>query len=203
MAVLQVRQLCYHTFGPFDLKVGDGERVFLRGASGAGKSLLLRALADLDPHSGEVFVDGVECLRLPAPEWRRRVGLLPAESQWWHDRVGDHFPAFPDRAALLRLGFTPEVAEWPVARLSSGEKQRLAVLRLLANRPEVLLLDEPTANLDPENRGRVENLILDYQAERQAAVLWVTHEPDQPARLGGRVYRLVDGILEPLEESAE
>jgi len=163
----------------------------------------LRSLADLDPHSGEVFLDDLECLRLPAPEWRRRVGLLPAESQWWHDRVGEHFFAFPDHTTLDRLGFTPEVADWPVTRLSSGEKQRLAVLRLLANRPEVLLLDEPTANLDPENSARVEKLILDYQAESRAAVLWVTHDPDQPSRLGGRVYGLVNGVLEPLAELAE
>lgn len=66
---------------PIDLEVRAGELVFLSGPSGSGKSLLLRAIADLDPHVGEVLIDGVPRSALSAPEWRLRVGLLPAESQ--------------------------------------------------------------------------------------------------------------------------
>jgi ABC-type multidrug transport system ATPase subunit len=92
-----------------------------------------------------------------APDWRRRVGLLPAESGWWADRVGAHFittndarnPATTPTPILARLGFEPDVLDWDVQRLSSGERQRLGLARLLLNRPEVLLLDEATANLDP------------------------------------------------------
>jgi putative ABC transport system ATP-binding protein len=75
------------------------------------------------------------------------------------------------------------VLEWTVSRLSTGERQRLALARLLALQPQVLLLDEATANLDPPNRDRVEDLIQDYRREQGAAVLWVSHDPDQRRRL--------------------
>ena len=185
MSRLTSRELFFHDLGPVDFEVGPGERLFVSGASGAGKSLFLRALADLDPHRGEVYLDDVPCSALPAPEWRRRVGLLPAESQWWHDTVGAHFHSGIDRRQADLLGFPPEVADWSIARLSSGEKQRLALLRLLRNRPEVLLLDEPTANLDPATGARVEELILSWQRENGGAVVWVTHDLDQARRLGG------------------
>ena len=198
MARLTVRELFFHDLGPVDFAVGSGERVFITGASGSGKSLFLRALADLDPHRGAIFLDDTACAEIPAPQWRRRVGLLPAESQWWHDTVGEHFPAGLDAEKAGLLGFAPEVAQWSIARLSSGEKQRLAILRLLQNRPEVLLLDEPTANLDPENGARVEELILSCQRERGVAVVWVTHDLGQAARLGGACLQFREGHLEPL-----
>ena len=82
-------------------------------------------------------------------------------------------------------------------RLSSGERQRLALARLLANRPRVLLLDEPTANLDPVNIHRVEQLVKDYLAEQQAACLWVTHTREQIARIADRELDLdVTGLRE-------
>jgi ABC-type iron transport system FetAB ATPase subunit len=191
---------------PVDLALAAGELVLLSGPSGSGKSLLLRAIADLDPHGGEVQIDGRARSDMPAPEWRRRVGLLPAESYWWLEKVGDHFPErispepgdAPTTAALLcEVGFGPEVLDWPVARLSTGERQRLALVRLLANRPEVLLLDEATANLDPPNRDRVETIVQDYRRDRKAAVLWVSHDPEQRRRLDGRRLLIRDGMLEP------
>ena len=196
MARLTVRQLFFHDLGPVDFEVGSGERVFITGASGTGKSLFLRALADLDPHRGSIFLDDVACSAIPAPQWRRRVGLLPAESQWWHDTVGEHFRNGINSENAARLGFSPEVAEWSIARLSSGEKQRLAILRLLQNRPEILLLDEPTANLDPANGARVEELILACQREQGVAVIWVTHDLEQAARLGGECLQIREGRLQ-------
>ncbi|MCD6534491.1 MAG: ATP-binding cassette domain-containing protein, partial [Deltaproteobacteria bacterium] len=162
----------------------------------AGKSLLLRALADIDPHDGEVFLDGQSAQIWPAPQWRRQVALLPAESQWWHDTVGEHLQKTVSPEMFAALGFESQVMNWSITRLSSGEKQRLAILRLLQNRPEVLLLDEPTANLDPENAKRVENLFLNYQREQGAAILWITHDLDQGRRLGGRHYRIENGRLD-------
>ena len=93
----------------------------------------------------------------------------------------------------------------PVARLSSGERQRFALLRLLANRPRVLLLDEPTANLDPDNVTRVENLIAAYLSTEDAAVLWVSHDPLQISRVAHRRMRLEAGRLmrEPLATPVE
>lgn len=181
--------------GPVSLVVAGGECVCLSGASGSGKSLLLRAIADLDPHVGRVLLGDQPCTQMSGPQWRRRVGLLPAESQWWGERVGEHFAAPPAPDELARLGFPPGVLGWTVARASTGERQRLALLRLLSNRPEALLLDEPTAALDPKNVAAVETLVADYRREHQVPVLWVSHDPEQIARVANRHFRVEDGRL--------
>ena len=187
-----VRGLSARGFGvaggaQLQLQVAPGECVTLAGASGSGKTLLLRALADLDPHGGEVALDGQDARSLSAAQWRRKVGLLLAESPWWHERVGAHFPADADAdLRLSALGFSGDVLGWQVPRLSSGERQRLALLRLLALRPSALLLDEPTANLDPENTALVEQLVTDYRQAGQVPVLWVSHDPVQRKRIADR-----------------
>jgi ABC-type iron transport system FetAB ATPase subunit len=178
--------------GPIRLEVAAGECLALSGPSGSGKSLLLRAIADLDPHEGGLYLDGTSYRELSGPEWRRRLGLLPAESHWWEDRVGAHF-AQPDAHLLELLGFGPECLDWQVSRLSSGERQRLGLARLLAQSPRVLLLDEPTANLDAPNARRVETCVDDYRRSHQAAVLWVSHDPEQRRRMASRELRLEQG----------
>ncbi|GAB6043740.1 ABC transporter ATP-binding protein [Endothiovibrio diazotrophicus] len=194
MPALHLHALATDLLQPLELTVAAGECIALRGPSGSGKSRLLRAIADLDPAEGSVSLNGEVREGMPAPHWRRRVGLLGAESQWWHDRVGEHFPRV-DAERLHRLGFDGEVLEWEVSRLSSGEKQRLALARLLANEPEALLLDEPTANLDHDNGARVEALIADYRREREAAVIWVGHDPAQLDRVAERRFRIDGGRL--------
>ncbi len=175
--------------GPIDWKINRGECVSLAGASGSGKSLLLRALADLDPHGGEVSLDGQSALSMPGHLWRRRVGLLPAEPFWWAQRVGDHFDK--TEAALFDvLGLDANALEWEVARCSTGERQRLALARLLQNSPDVLLLDEPTAALDPQSVERVEALLETYRREHDAAVIWVSHDAAQRQRVAQRHYAI-------------
>lgn len=178
-----------------DFSIPPGVCMTLSGPSGAGKSLLLRALVDLDPHPGEVWLGEQAQHATPPPEWRRRVGYLPAESQWWLERVGEHFTHPPDASALEALGFPAEVTEWSIQRLSTGEKQRLGVLRLLALTPQALLLDEPTANLDPLATARVEALIGGYRRRHGVPVLWVSHDPAQAARVGERHAHLEQGTL--------
>lgn len=193
---LSVNGLTVAGSAPLQLRVAPGECVTLAGASGSGKTLLLRSLADLDPHNGEVILDGQDARSLPPAQWRRKVGLLLAESPWWHERVGEHFPADDgDDFQLAALGFGPEVLDWQVPRLSSGERQRLALLRLLALRPAALLLDEPTANLDPENTALVEQLVCDYRQAGQVPVLWVSHDAQQRGRIADRQLTIsADGI---------
>ena len=186
---LQVQQLL-----PINLEVPAGHCITLSGPSGCGKTRLLRAIADLDPHQGEVWLNGIAQREISAPQWRRRVGYLPAESAWWRERMGDHF-LNPDSKLFEMLGFTLEWLEREVSRLSTGERQRFALLRLLSNEPEVLLLDEPTANLDQTNARRVEQLISDYCQMRQVAVIWVTHS-DQQHKNSTHHYCFKDGKLE-------
>jgi ABC-type iron transport system FetAB ATPase subunit len=140
-----------------------------------------------------VFLDDVESQTVDAPQWRKMMGLLPAESQWWYDTVGPHFRAAPD--GLHELGFDDDVMRWTTSRLSTGERQRLALLRLLANHPRALLLDEPTASLDRENVSQAEKMIACYRDETDAPVIWVTHDSRQGKRIADRHFELDDNML--------
>ena len=180
---------------PVDLAIRRGEIVALSGASGSGKSLLLRALADLDPSSGDVLFDDVPRSSRSGPGWRRIVRFVAAESAWWADHVSEHFldPAAAAIAAPeLKL---PEASiDWRVDRLSTGEKQRLALLRAWIDEPPALLLDEPTAALDPTAEAAVE-AALRRRRDRGAAILMVTHSADQAARLADRALEIRDRTL--------
>jgi ABC-type iron transport system FetAB ATPase subunit len=180
--------------GPLGLELQGGTCTILRGPSGAGKTRLLRCIVDLDPHQGRVRLDGRLREHFAPWQWRRRVGLLSSESRWWADRVGEHF-APGAQLPFESLGLVPEILSQTVATLSSGERQRLALLRLLANEPQVLLLDEPTAHLDAANTERIETLLSRYRAQRGTTVLWVSHDPGQAARVASRVLTIADGIL--------
>ncbi len=194
MSRLRAIKLANARIGPLSIDIRAGECVCLAGPSGSGKSTLLRALADLEIHDGRVLLDNVESTSFRGSEWRRRVGMLPAESTWWYDRVGEHFGDI-DEEALAQLGFAPDIVERKIARLSTGERQRLALLRLLAGRPRALLLDEPTASLDPKNTRRAERLIAQYRRDERAPVLWVSHDPRQMKRVCDRRLHLLAGQL--------
>jgi ABC-type iron transport system FetAB ATPase subunit len=174
-----------------NLTIAPGQCVGLSGESGSGKTRLLRAIADMDEHGGQVYEEGVAQDQVRAHEWRRRVMLLPAESQWWLDTVGAHFSGHVEYIEVL--GFEPEVMNWNISRCSSGEKQRLSILRMMANCPRVLLLDEPTANLDASNTARVEDMIRKYLAKYNAIAIWVGHDADQLRRVSQHQYHLSDG----------
>lgn len=193
--MLTVSRLTFMELGPFDLRLADGECVAVLGASGTGKSLLLRAIADLDPNQGDIRLDGVPREDVPAPQWRRQVGYLATDAGWWHARVGPHFADWPAiEADVVRLGLPAACREWTVARLSTGERQRLAFLRLLANRPRVLLLDEPTSALDATATAAFEAL-AERERRRGRGILWVTHDAAQAGRVGARRFTLSDGVL--------
>jgi UDP-glucose/iron transport system ATP-binding protein len=172
--------------GPFDLSVRAGECVAVTGPSGAGKSLFLRMVADLDPGQGEVWLDGQERATFAAPAWRRRVAYAAAEPGWWDEAVGRHFSDVGAAKALAaRLGVAAALVDGPVLRLSTGERQRLALVRTLLLDPPALLLDEPTGALDAASVGQVEALLRERLAGG-AAVLLVTHDSTLAARLGHR-----------------
>jgi putative ABC transport system ATP-binding protein len=193
--MLSVRHLFAPGVAAEALQVADGECVAVMGPSGAGKTRLLRAIADLDPNKGEVAASGVDRARVSGPAWRRVVGYVPAESGWWGDTVGAHFPD-PNgcRALLAELRLAADVLDWPVTRLSTGERQRLALARALARAPRALLLDEPTGALDEEARALVE-AILRRQLQAGTPILMVTHDQSQAERLAARIVRVVNGRL--------
>lgn len=122
-----------------------------------------------------------------------------AESCWWFDTVGDHFEFLENindiNGWLTQLDFNPDVMNWQVNRLSTGEKQRLAIIRLLANRPRALLLDEPTASLDKKNIEKVEDLLTGYRKENNAPTIWVSHDPEQEKRIASRRYRIKGDLI--------
>ena len=193
--MLDVRGLRRPGLGPVDLTLAAGECVALSGPSGAGKSLLLRAIADLDPSDGEVSLDGTAREAVTAPAWRRQVTYVAAESAWWDDRVGAHFDDPAAAVPLARLlGLPAAAVDWSVARLSTGERQRLALARALALSPKVLLLDEPTAALDPEATAAVE-AVLRQRLGQGGAILLVTHDAAQARRLANRGFRVEAGML--------
>ncbi|MDB5482378.1 MAG: transporter related [Caulobacteraceae bacterium] len=196
---LRVEGLKSALAGPFTLEVARGAVLAISGASGAGKSLFLRMVADLDPNEGEVGLNGVSRASLPANQWRRRIPYVAAESGWWAQTVHDHFaPNQLDRARSLaeRLGVGAAPFDGPVDRLSTGERQRLALVRAFILDPPGLLLDEPTGPLDPVSVQKVEVFLQERLAAGTAIVL-VSHDPAQGARLGARRMRMVDRKLQP------
>ncbi|SIN70048.1 ABC-type iron transport system FetAB, ATPase component [Sulfurivirga caldicuralii] len=169
---------------PVDLALDSGEIVLVQGHSGSGKSRLLRALADLDPHEGDILLDDMSQQRWKPCDWRVAVMYFPAQPAWWRETAAQHFSSPPPNDWLAALALAPELLKKPIAMLSSGEQQRLALLRGLVRQPRILLLDEPTANLDDASARRVETLLQDYLAAAPGrGAVWISHNSAQAARL--------------------
>ncbi len=194
MAFLRLHEFQVHTLKPFNIKVKD-EFVCLSGPSGAGKSLLLRAIVDLIVHKGEAYLGEQKCSEICPVQWRKWVGFLPSESAWWMDKVGDHFRE-NNNPYLTLLNLPDDCFHWDVSRCSTGEKQRLAIARLLAQQPQILLLDEPTASLDPASVTAVELLIKNYAKEFQVPVIWISHDEQQIKRLKNREFKIINNEIQ-------
>lgn len=187
-----------------DLDVERGRIHAVVGPSGSGKTSLLRSIVRLDePSAGEVRLAGVDVRELEPRELRRRVAWVPQvpafteatvlENALVGPRLRDGEPADEARAQELleRVGLDDRTDQ-PVEELSGGERQRLGLVRTLMVDPEVLLLDEPTANLDQDLEREVEELIVELLGSDRAC-LWVTHASEQARRVADRVTRLVGG----------
>ncbi len=171
----------------------------LLGPSGSGKSTLLRLLNRLaDPDAGVVRFHGTDVRELDPLELRRRVGLVPQLPAPVPGSVADNVCFGPrlegrevDPEGPVRLaGLDPSFLDRDASRLSVGEQQRVMLARALALEPEVLLLDEPTASLDPTATGAVEDAL---RGLHDVSLVLVTHSRDQADRLTERTIRLRDG----------
>ena len=185
--------------GPYSLTIEKGECCGLIGPSGIGKSQLCRAVTELILSEGKVMLDGEIREHFSGPDWRRQVTYLPAESFWWFDFAGEHFSDGIDCNMLYRqceqLGLDREIVNWKVERLSTGERQRLALLRRVVGKPQVLLLDEPTSSLGEEHVRCVEEFVRGYQLSQGASVLWISHDPAQLTRVAQVCYNMTKRAL--------
>jgi heme ABC exporter ATP-binding subunit CcmA len=188
-----------------DLDVDRGEVVLLRGPNGAGKTTLLRVCAGLLPvASGRAVVLGHD-LRGDRRAVRRRVGLLGHASGLYDElTVADNVRfwtravrASPDDAerAMGRLGLEGRLRDVPVGRLSAGQRRRVSLAVLVARRPELWLLDEPHAGLDPDGRDLLDAIIRDAAAAG-ATVLVASHELERAGALAGRVLTVDGGVVD-------
>lgn len=186
--MLRVDRLKAEPLPPLSFSVPDGECLAVEGPSGTGKTRLLRALADLDDCPGLVFVDGVERGEVRAPKWRKLVRYASAEPSWWTDTARAAFELNTKGASdrlgrlLSSVGLEPKILDRALPELSTGERQRLALVRALLDEPRVLLLDEPATALDPQSAAMVEELIK-FQLLAGRSVVLASHDQGQITRL--------------------
>ena len=193
--------------------VAAGERVAVLGKSGSGKSTLLHLIGGLDvPTSGQIVVAGRDLGRISRnerAEFRlacvgiifQAFHLIPNRSAVENVELPMAFAAVPARqrrreaaAALEAVGLGHRLKHRP-AELSGGERQRVAVARALVNRPQLLLADEPTGNLDSATGADVMAEILRQVKTIGAALVLVTHDEELAARSSDRVLHMQDGVL--------
>jgi ABC-type lipoprotein export system ATPase subunit len=185
--LLRVEHLRIGSLPPLSFSVADGECLAVEGPSGSGKTRILRAIADLDPVDAQFFLDGVERREMSASDWRRAVRYAAAEPGWWSDTPRGSFPKLALVLArvsrlLAAVGLDEDVLDQPISQLSTGERQRIALVRALADEPKVLLLDEPTGALDVASSALVEEL-LRFQLLAGRSILIASHDPGLIDRL--------------------
>ena len=194
-----------------DILIEDGEFVFITGRSGSGKSTLLRILLkEVEPTSGRVVVNDMDLGAMPrryVPRYRRTLGVVFQDFRLLKDRTVYENIAFAQRVIgvpgrtikeavprMLKLvGLSSKYKAFP-HQLSGGEQQRVAIARALINQPAVLLADEPTGNLDPQNAMEIMKLLEEIN-RRGTTVIVVTHSRELVNMMKKRVITMDKGVV--------
>ena len=198
--------------------IDPGEFVFIVGDSGSGKSTIIKLLTkELDPTEGEIVVNEQELKKVKhrhIPMYRRNIGCVFQDFRLLPDRNVYENVAFAQRiveaskkeikrkvpAILATVGLAGSYKSRP-KQLSGGEQQRVAIARALINEPKILLADEPTGNLDPDNTRDVMDLLENIN-KRGTTVIVVTHNMEVVSRMKKRVITIKNGILVSDEKGA-
>jgi len=193
------------------IKIEKGEFVFIVGTSGSGKSTLMKLLLkELEPTAGKIAVAGFDyhkMKRKAIPKLRRRIGFVFQNFRLLKDRTVYENVAFAQRvietpsryirrqvpAMLTLVGLADKYKSYP-KQLSGGEQQRVALARALVNKPEILLADEPTGNLDPKNSWEIMRLLEDVN-KKGTTVVVVTHNKEIVNMMQKRVITLKKGEI--------
>ena len=193
------------------LQIENGEFVFIVGKSGSGKSTFIKLLLkELDPTSGKLYIAGRlvnKLKRKQVPLYRRNIGVVFQDFRLLKDRTVFENIAFAQRiigrskremirnvtTMLTIVGLTDKADAYP-NELSGGEQQRVAIARAMVNKPVILLADEPTGNLDPENSWEIMNL-LQQMHDLGTTVLVVSHNEDIVNKMQKRVVTLKHGEI--------
>ena len=218
----------YGTGSPFEqhalrgvsLEIADGELLGIIGHTGSGKSTLVQHLNGLlRPHSGRILLDGKDIWEDPKKirDVRFRVGMVfqYPEHQLFEDTIYKDIAFGPRnmglseeeidtrvRRAAAYVGLSEDLLDKSPFDLSGGEKRRAAIAGVMAMEPQVLILDEPTAGLDPRGREQILAMVRDYQRSRGTTVLLVTHSMEDVARVADRVLVMDHGQAAMLDTVA-
>ena len=193
-----------------NMKIKDGEFVFVVGASGSGKSTFIKMLLrELKPTEGSIEIDGVDIAKLRSKgvaRYRRNVGVVFQDFRLLNDRdvysnitFAQHVIGVNKKdikkntARVLNLVGLSEKYRSNPDELSGGEQQRVSLARALVNKPDILLADEPTGNLDPDNAWEIMRL-LDKVNEQGTTVIVVTHNMEIVEQMKKRVITLKQGV---------
>ncbi|SFC54983.1 putative ABC transport system ATP-binding protein [Alkalibacterium subtropicum] len=187
-----------------DFSIAKGERVTITGPSGGGKSTLLKIIASmLTPTKGSVKYEGESIAEIDPIDYRKKVSYFFQNATLFDQTVRDNL-AFPydirneefneakSVKMLERVKLNASYLKKPVKDLSGGEKQRVALVRNLLYKPEVLLLDEVTSSLDAENKGIIYTILDELNTEDHMTILAVTHDEREISQ-ADRIIHIIDG----------
>ncbi|WJZ03503.1 putative ABC transporter ATP-binding protein YbbL [Corynebacterium freiburgense] len=178
---------------PITLTVSAGDRLVVSGPSGSGKTLLLRSIAELDPHSGSLLLDDRPSRTYGIPAWRAQVMYIPQRLAFPPGNVREALQCsfkltahqtqtYSEQQALdllQILGRTSELLNRKTNHLSGGEAQSVALVRALLLSPRIILADEITSALDPELAHLVERFLIGWTAQPNHALIWVGHNSEE------------------------